>query len=35
MCLPGPIRPHKHIQPLAKFKFGIGKNGKIAEVQAL
>lgn len=34
MCLTRPIGSHEHIEPLAKFKFGIGENGKIAEVQA-
>lgn len=34
MCLSRPIRSHEHINSLAKFKFGIGENGEIAEVQA-
>ncbi|MDO7876998.1 hypothetical protein Q5H93_19790 [Hymenobacter sp. ASUV-10] len=35
MAFPRPIGPHNHIQPRAKGKFGIFKDGKIAEVQAL
>ena len=34
MRLPRPIRAYEHIQSLAKLKFGIGEDGKIAEVQA-
>jgi len=34
MCLPGSIRSHEHIESLTEFKFGIGENGEIAEVQA-
>lgn len=34
MRLPRPISPHEYIEPLTKFKFGIGENGEIAEVQA-
>jgi len=32
MRLPRAIRPHEHIQPFTKLKFGIGEDGKIAEV---
>ncbi len=35
MRLPRAIGSHEHIEPRAKLKFGIGENGKIAEVQAL
>lgn len=34
MRLPSPIRSHEHINSFAEFKFGIGENGEIAEVQA-
>ena len=34
MAFPRSIRAHEHIQPVAELKFGIGEDGKIAEVQA-